>query len=275
MGIGYVIFVLAFPTLQSTYFEPLTVGADVSLFQALPFPAPVVAFLMTGVVLLVYATIIGRETTSRNPELQTDGGIVTNTTPTGNPTLLGFRRLIQGTRAYIWGFFEIDDPIAASKRPWDARTAGLGITVLALIWFIEVSTLGISGSEARWTGLLLQQTGIDVSQYEYWGSVLFSGEAAHVTTDMVMVASIIIGSFLAAYWSGDFAIRVPKLRRIPNAVVGGVVMGAAARVAGCNIGIVYSGLATLSLHAATGTIGIIAGVYVTTRWLYRDVGCAL
>lgn len=272
MGVGYVIFVLLFPTLESAVFQRLTIGTDISLFGSVPLPEPIVALLVACGVVLVYATLVGREA---DTALRADGGTTVDQPQVGNPTLVGLIRFFDGTRSYLRGFGRIDDPIAASKRPWDPRTAGLGITVLALVWFVEVSTLGVSGSEARWTGLVLQQAGVDVSQYEYWGSILFHGEAAHVTTDMVMVAAIVLGAFLAAVWSGDFAIRTPKRQRLPNAIVGGLLMGGAARIAGCNIALVYSGLASLSLHAVTGTIGILCGVYVTTHWLYRDVGCAL
>jgi len=41
MGVGYALFTVAFPTLRSTYFEPLTFGEGLTLFEATPFPAPV------------------------------------------------------------------------------------------------------------------------------------------------------------------------------------------------------------------------------------------
>jgi hypothetical protein len=39
------------------------------------------------------------------------------------------------------------------------------------------------------------------------------------------------------------------------------------------IGNVHSG--ELSVHSFIAAAGIIAGVYVMTHWLYRDVGCAI
>jgi uncharacterized membrane protein YedE/YeeE len=139
-----------------------------------------------------------------------------------------------------------------------------------VLWFTQVSIVGVTGPEARWTGYLLSQVGVDAAAFEYWGSVLFQGQGVGVTVDMVMIGFVIVGAFLASLWSGDFSLR------IPNAVVGGLMMGAGSRLApGCNIGNIYSGIAELSVHSFIAAVGIVAGVYVMTHWIYREVGCAI
>jgi hypothetical protein len=106
--------------------------------------------------------------------------------------------------------------------------------------------------------------------------VLFAGEDVSVTADMVMIAMVIVGAGIAALWSGDFSVRMPKRQRVPNAVLGGFCRGAGSRLApGCNIGNIYSGMASLSVHSFVAAIGIVLGVYVMTHWLYREVGCAI
>lgn len=273
MGVGYAAFSVAFPTLQSTYFEPLTFGDGASLFTMSFLPAPVVALLASGVIVFAYVTIIGRAST----ETGTSRGQAAEFRPVVLATpVVGFRRLLGGTRSYLRGFREIDDYVAASKRPWDPRTAALGITAVAVIWFSQVSIVGVTGPEARWTGYLLHQVGVDAESYEYWGSILFAGEGVSVTVDMIMIAMVIVGAGIAAFWSGDFSLRMPKRRRVPNAVVGGFLMGSGSRLApGCNIGNIYSGIASLSIHSFIAAAGIILGVYVMTHWLYREVGCAI
>jgi len=145
-----------------------------------------------------------------------------------------------------------------------------------VLWFTQVSIVGVTGPEARWTGYLLSQVGVDAAAFEYWGSVLFQGQGVGVTVDMVMIGFVIVGAFLASLWSGDFSLRIPKRRRLPNAVVGGLMMGAGSRLApGCNIGNIYSGIAELSVHSFIAAVGIVAGVYVMTHWIYREVGCAI
>jgi len=276
MGVGYVAFTVAYPTLQSTYFAPLTFGEGVTLFEASPIPAPALALLIAAGVVLVYATIVGRNGAGgegRSGEVLADGGVPSPR----SATLTGLQSFVTGTRTYATGLREAwRDPVASSKRPWDPRTAALGITALAVVWFTQVSIVGVTGPEARWAGYLLNLTGVDAGSFEYWGSVLFQGAGVTLTVDMVMIAAVIGGAFLASVWSGDFSIRVPKRRRLPNAVFGGFLMGAGSRLApGCNIGNIYSGLAELSVHSFIATVGILAGVYVMTHWLYRDVGCAI
>ncbi|WP_224447756.1 YeeE/YedE family protein [Haloprofundus salilacus] len=282
MGVGYAVFTVLFPTLESAYFEPLTFGTGVTLFEVSPVPAPLLALGVAGLVLLAYATIVGRSAaggaggTDDAAAVRADGGTPTSRGLGASAPAVGLRQFVAGTREYFRGFAEIDDWKAASKRPWDPRTAALGITALAVLWFTQVSIVGVTGPEARWTGYLLQQVGVDAGSYEYWGSILFQGKGVGLTVDMVMIAAVILGAFLAAFWSGDFSIRVPKRRRVPNAVVGGFMMGAGSRLApGCNIGNIYSGLAELSVHSFIATAGIIAGVYAMTHWIYRDVGCAI
>jgi len=93
---------------------------------------------------------------------------------------------------------------------------------------------------------------------------------------MVMIASLIVGSFVAAYASGDFRIRKPKLNRVPNYAIGGLLMGVGSRLAaGCNIANLFSGIALLSVHSFIAGAGIILGVYVMTHYMYREVGCAI
>lgn len=277
MGVGYAVFTVAYPTLESAYFEPLTVGEGVTLFRAVPVPAPVLALAVSLGVVLVYAAIAYGDREGGGPSETEAAALHASLVPV--PTTAGdLRAFVRGTREYFAGVVETirEDPIAASKQPWDPRTAALGITAVALIWFTQVSILGITGPEARWTGYLLSQVGVNVGSFEYWGSILFQGQSIGLTVDMAMIGFVIVGAFLAAVWSGDFSIRVPKRRRVPNAVIGGFLMGAGSRLApGCNIGNIYTGIAELSVHSFIATIGIIAGVYAMTHWIYREVGCAI
>ncbi|WP_232700451.1 YeeE/YedE family protein [Halobacterium wangiae] len=275
MGVGYAVFTVAFPTLQSTYFQPLTFGEGVSLFSVSPVPAGLLALLVAAGVTLVYATVIGRAKTSSDPG---ERATVASVELSGLlAPVVGLRQFGRGTRSYARGLVRAwRTPVASSKRPWDPRTAALGITAVAVLWFTQVSIVGVTGPEARWTGYLLEQVGVDAGGYEYWGAILFRGEGVGVTVDMLMIGFVIVGAGLAALWSGDFSLRVPKRRRLPNAVVGGLMMGAGSRLApGCNIGNIYSGIAELSVHSFVAAVGIVAGVYVMTHWIYRDVGCAI
>ncbi|ELY64083.1 YeeE/YedE family protein [Natronococcus jeotgali] len=275
MGVGYAAFAVAFPTLESTYFETFTFGSGVSLFTLSSIPAGLLALAVAGGAVLVYAAVLGRSSETGTLGGRSDVASVQLTALLA--PIAGLRRIARGTREYVAGIVDAwRDPLAASKRPWDPRTAALGITGAAVLWFTQASIVGVTGPEARWTGYLLSQVGVDAESYDYWGSVLFQGQGVDVTTDMVMIGFVIVGAFLAASWSGDFSVRVPKRRRLPNAIGGGLLMGAGSRLApGCNIGNIYSGIAELSVHSFIAAVGIVAGVYVMTRWIYREVGCAI
>ncbi|UPM45118.1 YeeE/YedE family protein [Halocatena salina] len=274
MGGGYASFTAIFPTLQSTYFAPLTIDNGVSLFAISPIPAGFLAVLIAGAVVLVYAALTGSKAANNgSPErATTKTGLLTVIAP-----ITGLQTFVSDTRTYLRGLVHaLRTPVASSKRPWDPRSAALGITAVAVLWFVQVSIVGITGPEARWTGYLISQVGINAASFEYWGSILFQGQGIGITADMVMIGFVIIGSFLASLWSGDFSLRIPKRRRLPNAVGGGFLMGAGSRLApGCNIGNIYSGIAELSIHSFIASVGIIVGVYVMTHWIYREVGCAI
>ncbi len=164
------------------------------------------------------------------------------------------------------------------REPWDARVCGIGIGILASIWFAVLTTWSVTGPEARWVGYLLSSIvgSSAVESQVYWSNVVFNNQGLRVTTDMVMLAFLIVGSFAAALWSGDFKIRVSSRRSLPLSIFGGLLMGFGSRMApGCNISNTFSGLAILSLPSGVATLGLVLGVYAATHWLFKDVGCAI
>jgi len=91
-----------------------------------------------------------------------------------------------------------------------------------------------------------------------------------------MLVALMVGAFLASLWSSEFRIRKPVRKRLPTIVIGGLLMGFGARMTpGCNISNAFGGLGILSLSSAVATLGLLLGIYVTTHWVYRRVGCAI
>lgn len=282
MGVGYVVFAYAFPTLRSVYFEPLRFGEGTSLYLTAPWPPAVTGIAVATLGILVYAFVVGRRSLPENPGgesglLDAARGQATPSNRITAALTVGLRGVATGTREYIRGFVEDDRPITDRLQDsWDARTAGIGLALVASLWFWVYGAWAITGSEAKWAGYLLSAAGVDAAGVEYWGSVLFRGEGISVTIDMLMIAGVIVGSFLAAILSGDFRIRWPKVNRLHNPVVGGFLMGVGSRLApGCNIANLFSGVALLSIHSMLAGAGIIIGTYVMTHYLYREVGCAI
>ena len=282
MGVGYVIFAYAFPTLRTAYFEPLRFGDGATLYLALPWPPAVTGAAVTALGILAYAFVRGRRLLPEEPgkgETTAPGTRAQATVPTRtlSAVALGLQEIAGGTRTYLRGFLTDDRPVAARLQDsWDARTAGVGLALVASLWFWVYGAWAITGSEAKWAGWLLAQAGVNTGGVEYWGSVLFRGGDITVTVDMLMILSVIVGSFVAARLSGDFRLRWPKVERLHNPVVGGLLMGVGSRLApGCNIANLFSGVALLSLHSLLAGAGIVLGTYVMTHYLYREVGCAI
>ncbi|GAB7008333.1 YeeE/YedE family protein [Halorubrum trueperi] len=283
MFVGYVLFAFAFPVAETYYFATLNPFEGRTLYLSLPFSPAVTGVVAVAVGTLAYAFVKGR---SQLPDDPSGGSGVTADARAqaaigGSQALsavsAGLRGIADGTVEYVRALVTDDRPLTVRLRDsWDARTAGVAMALVASLWFYVHGHWAITGSEARWAGYLLAGAGFDVASVDYWGSVLFRDGNISLTIDMVMIASLVVGSFIAAYASGDFRIRKPKRNRVPNYAVGGLLMGVGSRLAaGCNIANLFSGVALLSVHSFLAGAGIIFGVYVMTHYMYREVGCAI
>ena len=88
-----------------------------------------------------------------------------------------------------------------------------------------------------------------------WGSVLLAG--------------LIAGSFLSAWWHRELRWRVPQGPRLLQSGAGGIVMGVGAQIAGgCNIGHSLTGLSVLSLGSALTTACIVLGAWFMAYLLF-------
>jgi len=166
------------------------------------------------------------------------------------PTTQGLARVLQG--------------------PWPLFGAGVALAVL------NVATLLVAGHPwsvtygfALWGAKITQAVGIPIDKWEFWtwpaqASALSHGVLFDVTS--VMDFGIILGSALAAGLAGKFAPKVPvSLLSFVAAAIGGVAMGYGARLSfGCNIGALFSGIASGSVHAwlwfAAAFAGSTAGI---------------
>lgn len=156
------------------------------------------------------------------------------------------------------------------RGPWPLIGAGL------LLALLNVATLLLAGHPwsitygfGLWGAKIAQAAGVDVASWEFWTwPAQAQALKASVLADTVSVMDfgLVLGAALAAAVAGKFAPRAKlPLGSLLAAAVGGLLMGYGARLSfGCNIGALFSGIATGSLHGwlwfAAAFVGSFGGI---------------
>jgi uncharacterized membrane protein YedE/YeeE len=158
------------------------------------------------------------------------------------------------------------------RGPWPLVGAGLLLAVL------NIATLLLAGHPwsitygfGLWGAKIAQGVGVDVASWEFWtwpaqAQALQSSVLADTVS--VMDFGLVLGAAVAAAIAGKFApkAKIP-LGSLIAAIVGGLLMGYGARLSfGCNIGALFSGIATGSLHGwlwfAAAFVGSFGGIWL-------------
>ena len=84
-------------------------------------------------------------------------------------------------------------------------------------------------------------------------------------------AGLVLGALLAVLFASQFKIKKLKSKKqVVAAILGGLLMGYGARIAyGCNIGALYSGIASLSLSGWVFGIFLFLGAIVGSKLLVK------
>jgi len=157
------------------------------------------------------------------------------------------------------------------QGPWPLVAGGIALALL------NVATLAVSGHPwtvsfgyTLWAAKGASALGLDVASWPFWTwsypqRALDGALLAEDTS--VMNFGILVGALLAAGLAGKFA----PARRVPwrlllASAAGGILMGYGARLAfGCNIGALFSGIASGSVHGWLWLVCALAGNYAGTR----------
>ena len=166
-----------------------------------------------------------------------------------------------------------DNPIPSNKQ-------FVGCAVIVLL---ALATLYISGrmwsitfAYGLWGAKIVEMAGVDLSTNVFWSSpypanALANTVLADVTS--VMNFGLLAGVAMLTIWKlnpGDDQSGYP-LKRFYGAAIAGLLMGYGARLAfGCNIGALFSGLASGSMHAwlwfAAAWVGCHLGIKLRPRF---------
>lgn len=165
------------------------------------------------------------------------------------------------------------DSIERDELLWKSQDHGVFRTLLSghwpFTWAIlilaagNVLTLAISGAPWSitfafnvWGAKALEMAGVQMSQFEFWQwdyPAMALKDSVLTNIPSVMNFGLLLGAMLAAGLASRFnesSGTKPKGRQVLAAVVGGLLLGYGARLGfGCNVGALFSGIASASLHA--------------------------
>ena len=165
-------------------------------------------------------------------------------------------------------------PVTAAslvRGPWPlllAAGALAGLNALTLI--VAGHPWSITWAFALWVAKGATAVGWDAASSPFWsGAFQQAALARPVLADTVSVMNIgiLLGAFGAAAAAGHLApsARAPW-RSVVAAVIGGLAMGYGARLAyGCNIGALFSGVASGSLHGWAWLVAAVFGSMIGVR----------
>ena len=159
---------------------------------------------------------------------------------------------------------------------WPLLWGGLALAFLNFATLLVAGhTWSVTFAFGLWGVKVLSVVGVDVSQWEYW-TWSYPAQALRnsVLNDSVSLTNfgLIIGALVAASLTRKVA---PKLqisfRSLIAAIIGGLLMGYGARLAfGCNIGAMFSGIASGSVHGwlwfTSAFVGSYFGVKLRPRF---------
>ncbi|MGB8713298.1 MAG: YeeE/YedE family protein [Onishia taeanensis] len=152
---------------------------------------------------------------------------------------------------------------------WAILALALG-NVMTLV--VGGSPWGITFAFNLWGAKALQAVGVDMSQFEFWTwdyPAMALKDSVLVNITSVMNFGLLLGAMLAAGLANRFneaSRKRPEGRPFLAAVIGGLLLGYGARLGfGCNIGALFSGIGSASLHAWIWFVSAFLGSLIGIR----------
>ena len=161
------------------------------------------------------------------------------------------------------------------KNPFTYVTGAVLLSVFQIALFaVSGNPWGVSGTLANWGAWLYRLVGGSVDKWYYFSSTgaqstLNAGFLNH--TGSWLDVGIIVGALLAALLASQWKFKkIKSLRQVVAAILGGLLMGYGARLAGgCNIGALYSSIASLSVSGWVFAIFLFVGAFIGSKLLAK------
>jgi len=161
------------------------------------------------------------------------------------------------------------------KNPFTYVTGAVLLSVFQIVTLATTGNpWGVSGPFANWGAWLYELVGGSVDKWYY-----FSSESAQATLaggflkdpGSIRNLGIIVGALVATLLASQFKVKKLKsIKQVIAAVLGGLLMGYGARIGfGCNIGALYSGIASLSLSGWVFGVFLFLGAIVGSKLLVK------
>lgn len=148
-------------------------------------------------------------------------------------------------------------------KHWPVWVGGIVLGTLNVLLFAIRSPWGASGGFNNWGENLMSSTGL---------MGLENVTPVNMSLYGMLAILIIIGSFVGALFSKEFALRIPPKGELIKGLIGGALMAVGATVGiGCTIGSFFSGVPALSGGAIIFTIGLFLGVIIALRYLMWEM----
>ena len=148
-------------------------------------------------------------------------------------------------------------------KHWPVWVGGITVGILNILIFAVKSPWGASGGINNWGENVYKLVGIFNLENATSLDASFYG---------MLCLILVIGSFIAALFSREFAIRIPPIGEIIKGFIGGGLMAIGATIGlGCTIGSFFSGIPALSGGAIIFTIGLFIGVIIALKYLLWEM----
>jgi len=148
-------------------------------------------------------------------------------------------------------------------QSWPLFSSALMVATLNVFLFAYDRPWTASDGVRNWGDWFFQTLGL-TTRSDLISPLLYSGS--------ILNLGLLLGAFVSALLSREFAIRVSPPMELLKGAVGGLLMGVGAVLSfGCNIGGFFSAVSALSMSGFAMMLGLTLGAYLGARYLVWEV----